>query len=100
MRCLHLGEAIRAYRLKQNLSQLQLATQSGIAAHSIQRIEAGGIPNFDTLVRIVKGLGMTVPTLFRFVDIDASIDPAFQPEMTDGELLNCLNLLESTATSQ
>lgn len=52
------GEKIKATRLKQNITQEKLAEDSLVSRSSIKKFEAGEIGSFDTLVRILRTLGM------------------------------------------
>ena len=49
---------IQAYRLEKNLTQAELAEKSGLSLRTIQRIEAGVIPNGYTLKSIAEVLGI------------------------------------------
>ncbi len=48
---------IKQMRLKQNISQLNLAQSAGLSLSSIIRVEDGNIKSFDTLLRILRTLG-------------------------------------------
>ncbi len=53
-----IGRKLKAVRLNQNISQGSLAKSSSISRSSVQKIEAGEIGSFDTLLRILRTLGM------------------------------------------
>lgn len=53
-----IGEKLKAVRLKQNITQGSLAESSSISRSSVQKIESGEIGSFDTLLRILRTLGM------------------------------------------
>ncbi len=53
-----IGEKIKALRLKQNITQDSLAKSSTISLSSVKKVEAGEIGSFDTLLRILRTLGM------------------------------------------
>ena len=48
---------IKQMRLKQNISQLNLAQSADLSLSSIIRVEDGNIKSFDTLLRILRTLG-------------------------------------------
>jgi len=52
-----IGANIRATRLKQNITQQDLAEESGVSLSSIKKIEKGEIGTFDTLLRVLRTLG-------------------------------------------
>jgi DNA-binding XRE family transcriptional regulator len=59
-----IGQRIRAARNKRGLTQLDLATSTGIRRPNIARLERGGnTPTIDTLQRIAKALDTTVAAL-------------------------------------
>ena len=53
-----IGEKVKAVRLKQNITQDNLAKSSSISLSSVKKVEAGKIGSFDTLLRILRTLGM------------------------------------------
>lgn len=53
-----IGEKLKAVRLKQNITQDSLAESSSISRSSVQKIEAGELGSFDTLLRVLRTLGM------------------------------------------
>jgi ribosome-binding protein aMBF1 (putative translation factor) len=57
------GRNIRRLRQAQNLTQEILAKRSRIHADTLSEIERGGSTRTVTLVRIAKGLGVSVKTL-------------------------------------
>ena len=52
-----IGVKIRECRLKQNISQQNLAQTAGVSLSSVIRMEEGKIKSFDTFVRILRTLG-------------------------------------------
>lgn len=53
-----IGEKLKAVRLKQNITQSDLAASAAISRSSIQKIEAGEMCSFDTFLRILRTLGL------------------------------------------
>jgi transcriptional regulator with XRE-family HTH domain len=53
-----LGERIAEYRLSLNLRQEDVARATGISRSTVARLEAGGGGTLDTLVRVLKALGV------------------------------------------
>jgi DNA-binding XRE family transcriptional regulator len=59
-----IGRRIREARLSRGLTQLDLATATGIRRPNIARLERGGnTPTIETLQRIAEALGTTVSSL-------------------------------------
>lgn len=56
--CKKIAANIKRVRLKQNMSQLELADKSGVSISSIKRIEDGVLKNFESIIRILRTLGM------------------------------------------
>ncbi|MFD5041945.1 helix-turn-helix domain-containing protein [Streptomyces sp. NPDC058377] len=53
----HLGAQIRARRMRQNMTQEQLAERAGISRDTVQRIErAANNPRLTDLLRIARAL--------------------------------------------
>ncbi|MCF0195204.1 MAG: helix-turn-helix transcriptional regulator [Bacteroidaceae bacterium] len=64
----NIAVGIRETRLKQNISQLNLAKQAGISLSSVIRVEEGQIKSFDTLIRVLRTLGrldVLTPLVFK-----------------------------------
>ena len=61
-----IGEKLKAIRLKRNITQQSLAEASSISLCSVKKVENGEIGSFDTLLRILRTLGMldSISTLF------------------------------------
>ena len=60
-----LGERIYSARKICDLTQMELAQQTQLAVKTVQDIESGRKnPTYDTLVRLVKRLGISPDTLF------------------------------------
>lgn len=53
-----IGNKIKAARLKRNITQQSLAEASAISLSSLKKIENGKIGTFDSLLRILRTLGM------------------------------------------
>ena len=53
-----IGEKLKAIRLKRNITQQSLAEASSISLSSVKKVESGEIGSFDTLLRILRTLGM------------------------------------------
>ena len=53
-----IGEKLKAIRLKRNITQQSLADASSISLSSLQKIENGEIGTFDSLLRVLRTLGM------------------------------------------
>lgn len=53
-----IGEKIKATRLKQNITQENLAESALISRSSVQKVETGDIKSFDNFIRIIRTLGM------------------------------------------
>jgi transcriptional regulator with XRE-family HTH domain len=52
-----IAERLKSLRLKQNISQLDLAQSAGLSLSSVIRAEEGSIKSFDTLLRLLRTLG-------------------------------------------
>ena len=60
-----IGAIVRRLRTSQNLTQKQLADDSGLSSSTISRIESGLIsPTYDALVKLATGLKIDIETLF------------------------------------
>jgi transcriptional regulator with XRE-family HTH domain len=53
-----LGQRIRAQRLAQELSQLELAQMAGLSLGAVRKLENSGQCSVETLVRAVQALGL------------------------------------------
>ena len=47
----------KTVRLKQNMSQAELADKSGVSISTIKRMEDGEVKNFESLIRVLRTLG-------------------------------------------
>jgi transcriptional regulator with XRE-family HTH domain len=54
-----LGERAAAARLSKNMTQKQLAEIAGVGVNTVQRLESGDNPRLDTLIRVLKALGLS-----------------------------------------
>jgi transcriptional regulator with XRE-family HTH domain len=60
-----LGAALKASRVRQQLTQEELAERSGLSYKFIGEIERGrGNPTVETLARLAEALGVGIATLF------------------------------------
>ncbi len=53
-----IGEGIKKERLSQNITQQDMSDQINVSVSSIKKIEKGEICSFDSLMRVLKRLGM------------------------------------------
>jgi len=61
-----IGENIKRIRVKKGYTQLDLAVECGMEESNIGRIENGNTsPNIKTLLKIAKGLGVSLSELVR-----------------------------------
>ena len=56
--CKRIGEKLKAIRLKRNITQQSLAEAASISLSFVKKVENGEIGSFDTLLRILRMLGM------------------------------------------
>lgn len=59
----HIGEAIKAERLKNNLTQEQLGERVGVQRAQISRLEKGNNITLPTMRRVFRALGVKSATL-------------------------------------
>lgn len=52
-----IGEKLKLLRLRQNISQDSLATDTQVSLSTIKKIEKGEIGSFDSLMRVLRVLG-------------------------------------------
>lgn len=52
-----IGERLKSYRLKQNITQQSLADEACISVSSVKKIEKGEINSFDSFLRVLRTLG-------------------------------------------
>ena len=61
-----IGREVRALRVRQGMTVMDLAVASGISVSMLSKVENGGIsPSLDTLQALSSALGVPVTTLFR-----------------------------------
>ena len=53
-----IGGRIKSTRLKQNITQERIAEESGVSLSSEKKIEKGEIGSFDSLLRVLRTLGL------------------------------------------
>ena len=53
-----IGEKLKVVRLKRNITQQSLAEASSISLSSLKKIENGEIGTFDSLLRVLRTLGL------------------------------------------
>jgi len=58
-----LGERARQLRLRKNLTQTQLAKESGVAKRTIERFENGASVQLTSFMRVLRALGQLDPLL-------------------------------------
>ena len=54
----NLGERVKALRLKQDMSQMDLSSKAGVAPYTCFHIEKGRNTNFATILSVLDALGM------------------------------------------
>lgn len=59
----HIGQAIKAARLKNNLTQEQLGERIGVQRAQISRLEKGNNITLPTMRRVFRALGVETATL-------------------------------------
>lgn len=52
-----IGQRLQRYRLQQNRTVADVATEAGVAVRTVERAETGERPTLETLVRILRALG-------------------------------------------
>lgn len=52
-----IGEKLKKLRLRQNITQANLATDAQVSLSSVKKIEKGEIGSFDSLIRVMRVLG-------------------------------------------
>ncbi len=52
------GERIRDLRLNRNVSQEELSERSGVSTRTISQIESGGNTSLETLIKLMRALGV------------------------------------------
>lgn len=55
--CSRIAAKIKTVRLKQNMSQAELADKSDVSISTIKRMEDGEVKNFESLIRVLRTLG-------------------------------------------
>lgn len=53
-----IGDRLKQTRLRQNITQQKLAEEAGVSLSSIKKIEKGEVGSFDTLLRVLRTLGL------------------------------------------
>ena len=53
-----IGDKIKKTRLKQNITQVDLAEEASISLSTLKKIESGKIVSFDSLLRMLRTLGL------------------------------------------
>lgn len=56
--CKRIGARLKAARLRQDITREKLADDTRISVSSIARIEGGEIKSFDSLLRLIRILGL------------------------------------------
>lgn len=71
-----LGERLEAYRIARGLKQTDLAERAGIGRATLIRFESGATGTVDTLLRLLRALGLEDRILDVIPDASASpLDP-------------------------
>lgn len=71
-----LGQRLERYRIARNLKQEDLAAQAGLSRMTIGKLEAGGGATLDTLLRVLRALGLEDRLLALIPDAEISpLDP-------------------------
>ncbi len=52
-----IGEILKTLRLRQNITQANLAADAQVSLSSVKKIEKGEIGSFDSLIRVMRVLG-------------------------------------------
>jgi transcriptional regulator with XRE-family HTH domain len=52
-----IGDKIKTLRLRQNITQANLASDAQVSLSSVKKIEKGEIGSFDSLIRVLRVLG-------------------------------------------
>lgn len=52
-----IGDKLKALRLRQNITQANLAADASVSLSSVKKMEKGQISSFDSLIRILRVLG-------------------------------------------
>ena len=65
--CTELGQRIRARRLLQGISQLDLAGRAGVSHGTVRNMEATGQVSMASFIRIVQSLGLLADLDLLFV---------------------------------
>lgn len=66
-----LGERLRRQRLAQGLAQSELAAMAGLSLGAVRKLERSGQSSVETMVRVVKALGLV-----------AELEPLFEARPT------------------
>lgn len=77
-----LASRLRAQRLAQELSQQELARMAGLSLGAVRKLETSGQSSLETLVRVVRSLGLLGELESLFVLRQESIAQMEQREVT------------------
>lgn len=69
-----IGSRLKQVRLKQNITQQSLADAAEVSLSSVKKIENGEIGSFDSLLRVMRTLGML--DLFQPLVEDEQLSPS------------------------
>lgn len=67
---IEIGRRIEGARLAANISQAALAAEAGISRRTLTRLENGGGVSLDTLIRVMRALGLDERLLTLLPDPD------------------------------
>lgn len=56
--CERIGDRLKHTRLKQNITQQSLADAANVSLSSVKKIEKGEVGSFDSLLRVLRTLGL------------------------------------------
>lgn len=59
-----IGEQIKKYRMRRQLTQEELGKQVGVTTQAVSKWERGGVPDAELLPHIAQALGVTIEMLF------------------------------------
>lgn len=67
----NLGASLAAYRLSRNMRQNDVASKAGVSRGVVARLEAGQGGTIDSLIRVLKALGLEdrIAMLFPYVKL-------------------------------
>lgn len=73
--CQYLGTKVRQWRLAEGISQLELASRSGVPLRTFKRFESHGKANLETFIQVLSALGR-LPYLFMLFPVATKYRPS------------------------